>query len=88
MYTPSPMNAPAAPVASGSTASADAAIAAWGGLDERAAGEALVVDVAGFEGPLDLLLALARTQKVDLHKISVLALADQYLEMLHGGLLN
>jgi segregation and condensation protein A len=79
--TPSPMNAPAAPVASGSTASADAAIAAWEetGLDERAAGEALVVDVAGFEGPLDLLLALARTQKVDLHKISVLALADQYL---------
>jgi segregation and condensation protein A len=79
--TPSPMNAPAAPVASGSTASSDAAIAAWEetGLDERAAGEALVVDVAGFEGPLDLLLALARTQKVDLHKISVLALADQYL---------
>ncbi|HEX4893541.1 MAG TPA: ScpA family protein [Hyphomicrobiaceae bacterium] len=59
----------------------DAGIAAWEdtGLEERAAGEALVVDVVGFEGPLDLLLALARTQKVDLHKISVLALADQYL---------
>jgi len=41
--------------------------------------EALIVDVAGYEGPLDLLLALARTQKVDLAKISVLALADQYL---------
>jgi len=41
--------------------------------------EALIVDVAGYEGPLDLLLALARTQKVDLSKISVLALADQYL---------
>lgn len=43
------------------------------------ASEALVVDVAGFEGPLDLLLALARTQKVDLAKISVLALVEQYL---------
>jgi segregation and condensation protein A len=37
------------------------------------------VDVEGFEGPLDLLLALARQQKVDLAKISILALADQYL---------
>src|SRR5690242_18405734 len=41
--------------------------------------EAFLVDVAGFEGPLDLLLALARTQKVDLAKISVLALVEQYL---------
>src|SRR6476659_3261301 len=40
---------------------------------------ALVVDVEGFEGPLDLLLSLARQQKVDLAKISVLALAEQYL---------
>jgi segregation and condensation protein A len=40
---------------------------------------ALMVDVEGFEGPLDLLLMLARTQKVDLAKISVLALAEQYL---------
>jgi segregation and condensation protein A len=39
----------------------------------------LVVDVEGYEGPLDLLLALARQQKVDLSKISILALADQYL---------
>src|SRR5260370_39686671 len=39
----------------------------------------LVVDVEGYEGPLDLLLALARQQKVDLAKISILALADQYL---------
>jgi hypothetical protein len=55
--------------------SLDAALAA-----ERDAGEpALVVDVEGFEGPLDLLLALARQQKVDLAKISILALADQYL---------
>jgi segregation and condensation protein A len=40
---------------------------------------ALIVDVEGFEGPLDLLLMLARQQKVDLSKISILALADQYL---------
>ena len=45
---------------------------------ERASDEpALVVDVEGFEGPLDLLLVLARQQKVDLAKISILALADQ-----------
>src|SRR6202048_5128222 len=48
--------------------------------DDRAADEpAFVVDVEGFEGPLDLLLTLARQQKVDLAKISILALADQYL---------
>jgi segregation and condensation protein A len=41
--------------------------------------QALIVDVEGFEGPLDLLLSLARQQKVDLAKISVLALAEQYL---------
>jgi segregation and condensation protein A len=47
---------------------------------ERASDEpALVVDVEGFEGPLDLLLTLARQQKVDLAKISILALANQYL---------
>ncbi|WP_150497150.1 segregation and condensation protein A [Roseibium aquae] len=39
----------------------------------------LVVDVDGFEGPLDLLLALARNQKVDLARISILALVEQYL---------
>ncbi len=39
----------------------------------------LVVDVDGFEGPLDLLLHLARTQRVDLSRISVLALVEQYL---------
>jgi len=49
-------------------------------LPERASDEpALMVDVEGFEGPLDLLLTLARQQKVDLAKISILALADQYL---------
>jgi segregation and condensation protein A len=49
-------------------------------LAERAEGEpSLRVDVDGFEGPLDLLLELARRQKVDLHRISILALAEQYL---------
>lgn len=46
---------------------------------ERVAAEALIVDVDGFEGPLDLLLTLGRTQKVDLRRISVLQLAEQYL---------
>lgn len=41
--------------------------------------EALIVDVDGFEGPLDMLLTLSRTQKVDLRRISVLQLAEQYL---------
>jgi segregation and condensation protein A len=42
--------------------------------------EALIVDVDGYEGPLDLLLSLSRTQKVDLRRISVLQLAEQYLK--------
>jgi len=46
---------------------------------ERVASEALIIDVDGFEGPLDLLLTLSRNQKVDLRKISVLELAHQYL---------
>jgi segregation and condensation protein A len=45
----------------------------------RADAAALVIDVDGFEGPLDVLLALARTQKVDLRQISILELAEQYL---------
>jgi segregation and condensation protein A len=44
-----------------------------------AAGERLTLDLDGWEGPLDLLLTLARTQKVDLAKISILALVEQYL---------
>ena len=50
---------------------------------ERATGDpALVVDVEGFEGPLDLLLHLARNQKVDLARISILALVEQYLKFI------
>jgi len=53
---------------------------------ERAASDpALLIDVAGFEGPLDLLLFLARNQKVDLARISVLALAEQYLQFIESA---
>ena len=57
----------------------------WGSTErlptaERLEAEALIVDVDGFEGPLDLLLTLSRTQKVDLRRISVLQLAEQYLQ--------
>jgi segregation and condensation protein A len=45
----------------------------------KAQGGELVVDLEGFEGPIDLLLTLAREQKVDLTKISILALAEQYI---------
>lgn len=48
-------------------------------VSDRLAAEALIVDVDGFEGPLDVLLTLSRTQKVDLRRISVLELARQYL---------
>jgi len=46
---------------------------------------AMIVDVEGFEGPLDLLLTLARQQRVDLAKISILALADQYLSFIEAA---
>ena len=46
-------------------------------------GEALIVDIDGYEGPLHVLLALARTQKVDLLKLSVSRLAEQYLAFVH-----
>ncbi|NGM47231.1 segregation/condensation protein A [Rhodobacter sp. SGA-6-6] len=50
---------------------------------DRLAAEALIVDVDGFEGPLDLLLTLSRTQKVDLRRVSVLQLAEQYLAFIN-----
>ena len=49
-------------------------------VDER---EAFVVDLDGYEGPLHVLLALARTQKVDLLKLSITRLAEQYLAFVH-----
>jgi segregation and condensation protein A len=59
----------------------------WSDNDEnRGVSEpSLVVDVAGFEGPLDLLLHLARTQKVDLARISIVALVEQYLKFIDGA---
>src|SRR6195256_87479 len=55
-------------------------------IAERGSDEpSLLVDVEGFEGPLDLLLALARQQKVDLAKISILALAEQYLVFIEAA---
>ena len=50
-----------------------------------AGGESLVLRLQGFEGPLDLLLDLARSQKVDLAQISILALVEQYLEVIEGA---
>lgn len=54
-------------------------------IAERVASETLIVDVDGYEGPLDLLLSLSRTQKVDLRKISVLDLAVQYLSFIENA---
>ena len=52
---------------------------------EAASADALMVRVEGFEGPLDLLLELARGQKVDLARVSILSLVDQYLAMIEGA---
>lgn len=68
--------------ASDTTAPSDPDLAAWENDEETLSGDQLRVDVEGFEGPLDLLLAMSRTQKVDLAKISVLALAQQYLDFI------
>ena len=46
------------------------------------ASDELIVDLDGFEGPLDLLLSLSRTQKLDLMKNSILQLAEQYLDFI------
>ena len=63
--------------------SAPASEANWGETPERIEpdddSEVLLLELDGFEGPLDLLLVLARNQKVDLAKISILELAEQYL---------
>lgn len=59
----------------------------WAETDEsRGVSEpSLLIDIAGFEGPLDLLLHLARNQKVDLSRISILALAEQYLTFIDSA---
>jgi segregation and condensation protein A len=67
---------PSSPVDSSAPWPDDAAAKAIAPQDEE---ESFHVDVAGFEGPLDLLLDLARHHKIDLSQISILALADQYL---------
>lgn len=55
----------------------------WPAADaDVAADERFVVEIDGFEGPLDLLLALARTQKVDLSRVSIVALVDQYIDFI------
>jgi segregation and condensation protein A len=53
--------------------------------DEIRLDENLVLRLEGFEGPMDLLLDLARAQKVDLAKISILSLVDQYLAVIEGA---
>ncbi|MDO5657004.1 MAG: ScpA family protein [Paracoccus sp. (in: a-proteobacteria)] len=60
-------------------APAQAALPLGPSVEERRADEALILDIDGFEGPLDVLLMLSRTQKVDLMQISILQLAEQYL---------
>src|SRR5579872_3957374 len=50
-----------------------------------AGGESLLLSLDGFEGPLDLLLELARAQKVDLARLSIVALVDQYLAVIEGA---
>ena len=55
------------------------------GAPEQASSENLVLRLEGFEGPMDLLLDLARSQKVDLAKISILSLVDQYLAVIEGA---
>ena len=61
--------------------------AEWGGVAGSGGADdgALHLALEGWEGPLDLLLELARKQKVDLREISILALVDQYLEFLDGA---
>jgi segregation and condensation protein A len=57
--------------------------AGTGGIDDS--GETLKIDIDGWEGPLDLLLALARNQKVDLRAISILQLVEQYLAFIENA---
>ena len=53
--------------------------------DAAEEGQSLILDIDGFEGPLHLLLELARMQKVDLARLSILELAEQYLNFIKYG---
>lgn len=55
------------------------------GVAGNSNGETMIVDLEGFEGPLDMLLAMARLQKVDLMSISILQLADQFLKFIQSA---
>jgi segregation and condensation protein A len=80
---PAPADSAPVPGAAGEGGAVADTFAA-GGPDVIAPGEGeLIVNLEGFEGPLDLLLTLARDQKVDLRKISMVALVDQYLSHIH-----
>jgi segregation and condensation protein A len=54
-------------------------------MPSEATTDSLILSLDGFEGPLDLLLDLARVQKVDLARISIVALVDQYLAIIEGA---
>ncbi|MBB3899085.1 segregation and condensation protein A [Roseococcus suduntuyensis] len=54
-------------------------------MSEAAGPDALLLDIEGFQGPLDVLLELARAQKVDIRSISILSLVDQYLAVIEGA---
>ena len=54
-------------------------------VSDRVAAEAFLVDVDGYEGPLDLLLSMGRSQKVDLRQVSILQLAQQYLSFIEAA---
>ncbi len=60
----------------------DLALEIFDKAPEIAAADRLTLDIDGWEGPLDLLLSLARTQKVDLREISIFALVEQYLSFI------
>ncbi len=70
---------PAETDAENATTSADAFEEGGTRVEVASTEGSLVIDIDGFEGPLDVLLALARNQKVDLAKIAILPLAEQYL---------
>jgi segregation and condensation protein A len=74
---------PAETEAENATTSADAFEEGGTRVEVASTEGSLVIDIDGFEGPLDVLLALARNQKVDLAKISILPLAEQYLEFIN-----